>query len=173
MKSPARWKNQLLARLATRFPRLARRFVAAYRPQESSGAIPWTRPARPLREARLAIVTTAGIHHRSQAPFDMSDRDGDPSFRILDGETLFDDFEITHDYYDHSDARKDPNIIFPLARLRELVREGVVGSLATSHYAFMGHIDGRHITTLVQKSAVEVAQRLLDDRVDLVLLTPA
>lgn len=168
-----RLKNQLLARLATRFPTIAQRLTAAYRPQASDGAIPWVKPARPLREARLALVTTAGIHHRNQPPFDMQDPEGDPSFRELDAATLLDDFTITHDYYDHSDARKDPNIILPLERLRELVMEGVVGSLAETHYGFMGHIDGRHITTLVETTAREVARRLRADRVDLVLLTPA
>lgn len=169
----ARLKNQLLARLATRFPGIAQRFVAAYQPRQSAGAIPWVKPARPLHEARLALVTTAGIHHRDQPAFDMRDQDGDPSFRELNAATLLDDFQITHDYYDHSDARKDPNIIFPLERARELVAEGVIGSLAETHYGFMGHIDGRHIATLVEKTAREVARRLKSDQVDLVLLTPA
>src|SRR5919205_711509 len=30
---------------------------------------PWTPLARPLREARLALVTTAGLHVRGDAPF--------------------------------------------------------------------------------------------------------
>ncbi|MCF6267745.1 MAG: glycine/betaine/sarcosine/D-proline family reductase selenoprotein B [Desulfuromusa sp.] len=173
MSSFARLKNRTLARLITRFPALAQRFVNAYKPLETAGDIPWIKPAKPLRQAKLAVVTTSGIHHQSQPPFDMSDGDGDPSYRILDGERLFNDFQITHDYYDHSDARKDPNIIVPLERLRELVSEGVLGSLAQTHYAFMGHIDGRHIDTLVKKTARDVATRLKADQVDLVLLTPA
>jgi D-proline reductase (dithiol) PrdB len=103
----------------------------------------------------------------------MADRDGDPSYRALDGDRILDDFEITHDYYDHSNARKDPNIILPLERLRELVGDGKIGSLARTHYAFMGHIDGPHITTLIRKTAREVARKLKADQVDLVLLTPA
>ncbi len=173
MSSVARLKNQVLARLATRFPSLAQRFVDGYQAQESSGEIPWTKPARPLNQAKLALVTTSGIHHRHQQPFDMSDPDGDPSYRALSGERIFDDYQITHDYYDHSDARKDPNIIFPLERLRELVSEGILGSLAQTHYAFMGHIDGRHISALVEKTAGEIARKLKADQVDLVLLTPA
>ena len=168
-----RIKNRTLTRLGAVVPGLAQRFIDAYQPRESSGDIPWTKPVKPLRLAKLALVTTSGIHHQKQQPFDMNDSDGDPSFRALNGEELFDDFQITHDYYDHTDARKDPNIIFPLGPLRELVREGVLGSLAQTHYAFMGHIDGRHITTLVEKTAREVAAKLKKDQVDLVLLTPA
>lgn len=168
-----RLKNRALARLATRIPALAQRFVKAYQARESAGEIPWTVPSVALSQARLAVVTTSGIHHRDQRPFDMADRDGDPSYRALDGDRILDDFEITHDYYDHSNARKDPNIILPLERLRELVGDGKIGSLARTHYAFMGHIDGPHITTLIRKTAREVARKLKADQVDLVLLTPA
>jgi len=168
-----RIKNRLIAKLIARLPRLAKRFVEAYQPWESKGDIPWAPPGKPLHASKLALVTTSGIHHRGQKPFDMRDPEGDPSYRNLDGETLFDDFQITHDYYDLTDARKDPNIVFPLERLRELVDEGIVGSLAGTHYGFMGHIDGRHIATLVEQSAKEVADKLRKDAVDLVLLTPA
>ncbi len=173
MRSLTRLKNRFLARLISWSPKLGRRFVEAYQPHETSGEIPWKKPAKPLRQAKLALVTTSGIHHRDQHPFDMRDQEGDPSYRVLDSDRLFDDFQITHDYYDHGDARKDPNIILPLDRLRELVTEGVLGSLSKIHYAFMGHIDGRHITTLVEKTAQEVAGRLKADHVDLVLLVPA
>ncbi len=168
-----RFKNRALTRLATVLPGLKQRFIDAYQPRASAGEIPWIKPAKPLRQAKLALVTTAGIHHRTQQPFDMNDSDGDPSYRALNGEELFNDFQITHDYYDHTDARKDPNIILPLRPLQEMVRAGLLGSLAQTHYAFMGHIVGRHITTLVEKTAREVAAKLKADQVDLVLLTPA
>lgn len=169
----SRLKNRLLARLATAVPWVAQRFVAGYQAQENSGSIPFAQPVKPLRSARLALVTTSGIHHASQPPFDMHDKEGDPSYRVLDSKTLFDDFTVTHDYYDHSDAEKDPNIIFPLGPLKELATTAVLGALATTHYSFMGHIDGRHIQTLVKKTAREVAQKLKADEVDVVLLTPA
>jgi D-proline reductase (dithiol) PrdB len=37
----------------------------------------------------------------------------------------------------------------------------------------MGHIDGRHIATLVSQSSRQVAEKLKRDQVDVVLLTPA
>jgi D-proline reductase (dithiol) PrdB len=168
-----RFKNRALAQLTTRFPALAQRFIDAYQAKESTGTIPWTKPLKSLQHAKLALVTTSGIHHQDQPHFDMNDTNGDPSYRELDGDRIFHDFKITHDYYDHSNARKDPNIVLPLDRVRELVNEGIIGSLAQTHYAFMGHIDGPHITTLIKKTAREIAQKLKEDRVDLVLLTPA
>lgn len=168
----SRLKNQLLARAATRFPVLAKKFTDSYTPRTSEGDIPWAVPAVPVRQARLALITTAGIHHRHQTPFDMVDANGDPSYRELKAATLFDDFVITHDYYNHSDADKDPNIILPLDRLKELVDEKLLGSIAATHYSFMGHIDGPHIDTLINRSAVEITDKLKAERVDIALLTP-
>ena len=95
MSTFGRLKNRVLARMITRFPALGQRFIDAYKPWESEGEIPWTKPAKPLRQAKLALVTTSGIHHPNQPAFDMSDNDGDPSYRVLDGEKLFNDFQIT------------------------------------------------------------------------------
>ncbi|HKI51690.1 MAG TPA: glycine/sarcosine/betaine reductase selenoprotein B family protein [Geothermobacteraceae bacterium] len=167
-----RLKNRLLAWLANRCAPLRRRFIAGYRPERYEGAIPWTPVAWPLAECRVALVTTAGVHHPGQPPFDMHDPDGDPSYRVLDGATILGDYRITHDYYDHRDADRDLNVVFPLQRLRELVAEGIVGGLARRHYSLMGHIVGRHLPTLLQESAPQIARALCDQRVDIVLLTP-
>jgi D-proline reductase (dithiol) PrdB len=168
-----RFKNQLIAKIITRYPSLAQRFITAYEPWESGEAVPWSPPQKPLRECKLALVTTSGIHHRTQEPFDMQDSDGDPTFRVIDGATITDDYKITHDYYDHSDAEKDLNIIFPIDRLRELQQEEVIGQLADTHYSFMGHIDGRHIATLIGQAAKQVVEKLKKDQIEVVLLTPA
>ncbi|PLX74080.1 MAG: hypothetical protein C0614_12190 [Desulfuromonas sp.] len=173
MPSLTRLKNQLVTGLASRFPSFARKIAGVYAPDSSTGEIPWTPLRKPLTDCRIALVTTAGIHHRHQPPFNMDDCDGDPSWRELNGTTLLNDFTITHNYYDHSDAERDPNIIFPIERLREFASEGRIGQLATRHYGFMGHITGRHIATLTGISAPQVAHHLQNDQVDLVLLTPA
>jgi D-proline reductase (dithiol) PrdB len=120
----------------------------------------------------VVLVTTAGVHHRDQKPFDMDDPDGDPTFRVIDVSRPINDLMITHDYYDHSDADRDINIVFPIQRVQELKSEGIIGDIATTHYGFMGHIVGRHIQTLLNQNAPEVAQRLKRDNVDAVLLIP-
>ena len=169
----SRIKNQLIAKVITRFPSLAQRFITAYEPWESGEPTPWAPVAKPLGECRVALVTTSGVHHKGQEPFDMADSAGDPSFREIDAATISNDYVITHDYYDHADAEKDLNIIFPLDRLRELQDEGIIGDLASRHYSLMGHIDGRHIATLVGKSAREIIDKLRQQAVDVALLTPA
>ena len=76
-----RIKNRGLAVLATAFPALGERFAAGYRAERQEGGIPWAPVRKPLSSSTIALVTTAGVHHRTQVPYDMNDRDGDPSFR--------------------------------------------------------------------------------------------
>jgi D-proline reductase (dithiol) PrdB len=169
---PRRIFHQGLARLANHWPALADKLVASFRPLETT-TIPWCPVSKPLEDSKIALVTTAGIHHRSQKPFDMFDAQGDPSFRLIDSATIADDYKITHDYYDHRDADRDLNIVFPIVRLKEMQSSGCVGGVSKTHFSFMGHIDGRHVDTLVNRSAPQVTGMLKDLEVDAVLLTPA
>ncbi len=169
--SLARLKNRLLARAFTVFPSLAERWgrgLAADR-----GAIPWDSPRKPLREATLALVTTGGVHLKTQPPFDMTDPNGDPSFRELPVDTPQASLVITHVYYDHRDAEEDLNLIFPVERLRELVERGALGALNPLAFGLMGHIDGPHLGTLRKETAPAIARKLADAKVDYALLVPA
>lgn len=166
-----RRKNRLIAKLTTRLPFLGSFLAARHNVKESQG-IPWTPVRKLLHDSAIALVTTAGIHHREQNPFDMKDPNGDPSFRIIDSRRPFGDLMITHDYYDHTDADRDANIVFPLERLREFENEGIIGKVADTHYGFMGHVRSPHLETLVTQTAPEVARLLRAEAVDGVLLTP-
>ena len=166
-----RLKNRLIAKLITQFPSLAQGFIEAYKPWETEG-IPWAHVRKPLTESIVALVTTAGVHRKDQKPFNMKDRNGDPTYREIDNDTPVEDLMITHDYYDHTDAQKDINIVFPNTRLKEFASEGFIGSVARTHYGFMGHIVGPHIYSLMNESAPEVAANLQKQGVDCVLLTP-
>ncbi len=167
----SRLKNRLIAKVITRFPSLSKKFIDAYKPWETQG-VPWTPAARPLYACNVALVTTAGIHRTDQKPFDMTDPDGDPTYREIDKDTPRQELKITHDYYDHADADRDLNIVFPLERLEEFASEGIIGGVAQIHYSFMGHITGPHLFTLMNVSAPDVAARLKGAGVGIVLLTP-
>jgi D-proline reductase (dithiol) PrdB len=127
----------------------------------------------PLAQCRVALLTTAGVHLRSDPPFDMTDPDGDPTFRVIPAHAARADVTITHAYYDHAAADRDLNVVLPLDRARELADEGRIAGVAPRVYGFMGHIDGAHLRTLVDRSAPDVAARLVDDGADAVVLTPA
>jgi len=164
-------KDRILAKIFTAFPSLVRRAAEKIPPLKIEG-IPWAPFTKGLKGSRVAIVTTAGVHLKSQKPFNMKDPNGDATFRVIPKDTKKEDFIITHDYYDHRDADIDINIVFPIDRLRELADEGFIGAVAENHYGFMGHIDGPHLKTLLNDTAPDAAKRLKEDGVDCVLLTP-
>jgi D-proline reductase (dithiol) PrdB len=167
----SRLKNRLIAKVLTRFPALFERSTRKISWKGDSG-IPWTPFTKKLSASKVAIVTTAGVHLKTQKPFDMLDKMGDPEYRELPVTARPEEYTITHDYYDHADADRDLNIVFPLDRLKEMKEAGEIDSLAGTNYGFMGHIDGPHIDTLIKKTAPEVARKLKKAGVDVVLLTP-
>ena len=138
-----------------------------------STSVPWTPLRRPVRECTVALVTTAGVHLASDPPFDMQDPDGDPSLRVIPVEAPRNAVRITHKYYDHSAADRDLNVVLPIDRLRELAAAGRVGGVAPRIYSLMGHIDGAHVRTLIERTAPEVARRLCEDGAHAAVLTPA
>lgn len=166
-----RLKNQLIAKLFTKFPFLVERWVSKAAPWKVEG-IPWTPLSKPLKYCKIAIVTTAGVHLKGQKPFDMHDPKGDPTYREIPADTSKEQLMITHDYYDHKDADKDMNIVFPIDRLKELKHAGEIGGIAEVNFGFMGHIDGGHIYTLINETAPEAAEKLKMQNVDAALLTP-
>ena len=130
--------------------------------------LPFVRPAKPLAQSRLALVTTGGVHLPDALRFDIDDPSGDCSYREIptDASAL----TWTHAYY-RPDNGADLDAIFPLRTLRGLVAEGVVGELNDRHFSFMGAIHDP--TPLVEETAPQVARKLADDDVDVVLLTPS
>lgn len=166
-----RLKNKFNARLANRFPAVANRLIASFQPMESTD-IPWAPVKKQLHESQIAIVTTTGIHHEYQTPFNMYDPMGDSTYRIVETATIEDDYMITHDYYDHRDADRDLNIIFPITRLKEMAAAGIIGGVAAQHFSFMGHIMAINLDILIKATAPEVAAAIRQNQVDAVILTP-
>ncbi|GAB4274239.1 MAG: glycine/sarcosine/betaine reductase selenoprotein B family protein [Deferrisomatales bacterium] len=164
-------QKRLGAAVFQAFPRLASWW--ARRLPSVSGPIPWAEPRRPLREATVALITTGGVHLRTQKPFDMDDPDGDPTWREIPVDTPAHELTITHDYYDHADAERDLALVYPVEPLRTLVERRALGRVHPYAYGFMGHIDGPHVETLVRIQAPEVARRLARAEVDYALLVPA
>ncbi len=164
--------NKLVARLLTRFPILANLWTRHSEFIEFSDS-PWTPMTMPASQCRLALVTTGGVHLRSQPPYNMKDSAGDPTFREIPADAHVRNLTITHNYYDHSDADKDINIVFPIERVRELAQFGDIGEVNHRHFSFMGHITNQHIPTLMNITALRVASALKADGVDIAILTPA
>ncbi|MEM7251622.1 MAG: glycine/sarcosine/betaine reductase selenoprotein B family protein [Pseudomonadota bacterium] len=120
-----------------------------------------------LAEAKVALITTAGLHPRDDRSFTMTDA----SYRVLPSDKGADDWVMTHTSvnFDRSGFQDDINVVLPIERLRELVTDGVVGAEATYHYSFMG---AGLEPAAYEKTAIEVAEFLRRDHVNLAFLTP-
>lgn len=167
----SRYKKRVLAWAFTAFPVLPRFW--AMRLQREEATIPWFPPDKPLRDAKVALVSTGGVHLVTDQPFDMSDPDGDPSYREVPTGSDPSQWTITHDYYDHRDADRDVNLVLPVDRLRELERHAALGELHSVAYSFMGHIADSRVNALVNDTAVDVARKLAGANVDYAILIPA
>src|SRR5262249_62356885 len=96
----------------------------------SRKCVPFTPYQRELKRATVALVTAGGVHLKDQPPFNIADELGDLTFRIIGGDVQASDLMVTHPQYDHSDADRDINVVFPIDPLRDLVADGVIGETA-------------------------------------------
>jgi D-proline reductase (dithiol) PrdB len=133
---------------------------------------PWTPLRRPLSDSTVALVTSAGLHRRGDQPFISDPKGGDASYRLIPATTAASDIIQSHVSigFDHTAIYRDLNVTLPVDRMQELVKQGTIGSLSPQYYSFMGAI--RNPRRLLEETGPEVARCLLDDGVDVVLLTP-
>jgi D-proline reductase (dithiol) PrdB len=153
------------------FSLATRLFLKAYHWRRIEN-VPWTVLSKPLAECRLGLISTAGFVGPGDAPFDVAVRGGDPSFREIPGDIDVSKLREHHrsESFDHQGLAKDPNLAFPIDRLRELVTRGRLGGLNRRHLSFMGSITapGR----LLRDSLPEAARLFEEDEVDVALLVP-
>jgi D-proline reductase (dithiol) PrdB len=126
---------------------------------------PWVSgPA--LSQRRVAIVSSAGLVVRGENPF----RGRDPDYRVIPTDTRPEELLISHISinFDRTGFQEDWNVVFPLDRLQELAAKGAIGSVAQTHYSFMGATD----PVQMEPHAREVAGLLKGDQVDAVILPP-
>lgn len=131
----------------------------------------FTRLEKPLSECRVALVSTGGVHRRSDPPFDTRKPEGDWSVRSIPSDTSAREIAISHTHYNHGDADEDPNCMFPIERVRELAASGHIGGLTQTFFGMMGFIpNGSHST---EEAGPEIARQLKAEGADVVLLTPS
>jgi D-proline reductase (dithiol) PrdB len=138
-----------------------------YRWAERPDPPPWTPIERPLSECRVMLVGSGGIYRRGQVAFHTKD---DTSIRLIADDTPSADLRTAHFAYDQTDARRDPNCVFPLDRLRGLAADGVIAGVTPNAVAFMGGIYSTR--RMEAETAVAVAERCRIEQPDLVLLVP-
>ncbi len=131
----------------------------------SRRCVPFTPFDGQLSESMVALVSNAGVHLKSQEPFNP---EGDNSLRILPGEVAGTELMVTHGHYDRADADRDINCIFPMDRLRELQQEGLIGGLGDKHIG-LGY--SLNLKETYEVTAPQVADLVERSKADLVVLT--
>ena len=121
----------------------------------------------PLARARVAIVTTAGLRADGVGNWEQGQ-----GFVTLDARRR--DLTLAHlsVNFDRAGLTADLNVAYPADRLDELAARAVIGSVATNHLSFMGAQPDHTLATLRLDTGPAAARQLLDDGVDVVLLTP-
>lgn len=140
------------------------------------GHIPWTPLTKPLNQSSFALVTSAGINHRTDPPFDMEREKkepmwGDPSYRIIPKGTTSVDIEVNHLHINTDYIKQDINVMLPLQRMAELEADGIIGRLASTAYSFYGfQLAGKEFLNTAIKP---MAEQMKEEGAEAVILTPA
>lgn len=121
---------------------------------------------KPLSEAKVAIVTSASLHHEDDDDFAPSDT----GYRVLEKDRR--DIVVGHwsPNFDASGVSADLNVVFPIDRLQELENQGVIGSVSDVHIAVAGN--QFDLSGIRLDGGPAAAVLLNKHEVDVVLLTP-
>lgn len=144
---------------------------------------PWTAFSKPLYEANVSLLTTAGVYVHGQRPFNASSglisetlrkqkfaERGDWTYREIPKAVDPRALEINSPHYDHADGQKDMNCIFPLERFLELEYENYIGGLSDTHYGLMGYVPEHWL--LLETTVPEIIAKMRMEQVDVAFITP-
>jgi D-proline reductase (dithiol) PrdB len=156
----------------------------SFRPlYEGRGAFPgeghavWSPFGKRLAEARIALLTSVGMHLKSDPPFDLAaERErpewGDPSWRVIPAHAQAEHIGVAHLHINDEDVLADPEIALPAGALEQMVAEGIVGGAVAEHVAVMGYQD-RSLRGWRDTTAPAIIDHLRAQQADGVVLAPA
>ncbi|MFN2499757.1 MAG: glycine/sarcosine/betaine reductase selenoprotein B family protein [Pyrinomonadaceae bacterium] len=136
----------------------------------SRKCVPFTPFDGELAKTTVALVTAGGVHLKNQEAFNIADELGDLTYRIIPEDINAADLMVTHHHYDHGDADKDINVVFPIDVLRDLQQEGFIRGIAKKHFGYMGYT--MQLKAMYEGTAREIANEIdKGSRADVVVLT--
>ena len=145
---------------------------------------PFTELEKPVSEIRIALVTSSGhfVDGDDPKPFgveDMTQEEAEarlseflalePTISQIPVDTPYSKLRVRHCGYDIRTAQADPNVVFPVSRMKEMAEIGRIGSLAPVAYSFVG---GCAQNPLIRQAAPQWAKMLQMDGVEGVVLVP-
>lgn len=144
---------------------------------------PFTPPSIPIKEARIGLLTTSGHFLKDDDPApegmtgltqtDAIDRISEslketPILSEIPRTSDADTLTVRHGGYDITSAEIDHNVSFPIDRLNELERDGVIGAVASTNFSFAGATSqGR-----LKRELDGWIERISRENIDYILLVP-
>ncbi len=124
-----------------------------------------------LSTSRLMLISSAGAYQpEMQQPFDAPNPLGDYGIRVFSPDTPFINLAYAHDHYDQKAVKKDPQVLLPLAHLREMVIDGKIGTL-TKVVSFMGYQPD--VSRVIDETILAILGIAEKEKIDAALLVPA
>lgn len=130
---------------------------------------PFTPLRKPLPQCTVAVISSGGIYLPGMPPFEPDKND--LTFRQIPRDADLSRALISHNHYQHQDAERDPNVIFPVGTLKQLAHRGLIGAPARLNFTFMGRIFKR--SALLNWMAPALWAALKQEEVDAALFVPA
>jgi D-proline reductase (dithiol) PrdB len=144
---------------------------------------PFTPTRIPITEAKIGMLTTSGhfVEGDDPKPFGVTAMTQDeavkrigefmkdtPTLSEIPASTATSDLRVRHGGYDIRSALRDPNVTFPIDRLREAYEEGLIGDLAETFFSFPGATSqGR-----LRSELPGWIERIHEEDIDVMLLVP-
>jgi len=123
-----------------------------------------------MKNAKIALVTEGGVCSLGNPEGLVASRaDKYIEFDISEMDRLSNErFQVNHGGYNNTHANNNPNLIVPLDLMRAYEKEGKIGSIHGTLYSTSGNGTSLANST---RFGEEIAQKLLNDGVDGVVLT--
>ncbi len=168
MKMKTKLKSQLSRTFSSNFTNAYQKFSMSHTTENTS--MPEAFLQKPLEQCKVALVSTAGVHLKSDEPFEVDNPAGDPSFRIIPSDVSEQELTVTHIYFDTKFAKTDPSIVFPLQQLKEAAADGKIGSVSSINIGLNGGILD---TAIAEKDFIpKVVELFHNEGIDAALLVP-
>jgi D-proline reductase (dithiol) PrdB len=136
-------------------------------PVVESRGVPWAPLIKPLAECTVMLLNSAGVRPKDEPAFQPSN---DLTFRLIPADAAAADLAPSHPAPVRRPGEADPNVVFPLERLRELQAEGLFRAVAPYHVSMHGPI--RKYREVHYEMGPAIAEQVRAAGADLLVLIP-
>ena len=121
---------------------------------------------KPLSSCRVTLISTSGCYVKGDLSYFYQD---DDSYRKIPSDTSASDLRFSHLTENFlTDARRDPNCVFPIDTLRSAVNDNVIGSTTENYFSVMGAC--YNVKKVVENLIPKLKKAVFGENPDLCLL---